>query len=86
MGAMECAPFGKRCFVRPGDSGWSGQFCRDQDFQNCGGVTNASRDGHERFRYKGMLLRQFRKAFADVMEPLNFEQDGVNRHEWLRWE
>ena len=27
-----------------------------------------------------MLPRQYRKTLADVMQPLNFVQDGLNRH------
>jgi len=31
-----------------------------------------------------MLIRQYRKTLADVMELLNFVQDGLNRHGWHR--
>lgn len=56
------------------------QFGRDQYAQNRGGAAHTSRDGQEGLRHRRMLVRQNRKTLADVMELLNFVQDGFKGH------
>ena len=57
-----------------------GHFRRNQNFQQCGCVTDAARDRDECFRDNGMLFRQHGKAVTDAVEFLNFVQKCKCRH------
>jgi hypothetical protein len=55
-------------------------FHRDQQLQQGGSVTHASRNGEKRFGDNGMLLRQRIKTVTHVVELPNFLQDRFGMH------